>query len=173
MGERLASLDVKEGQAVTKGDVLGHLDTFAVRQAQQAAAAAQLADAKARLAAELVSADALINEAQIGVRQAEKLDPLDIQAQEAKVRLLKSELKNARTDLERMQSLTIPGAVSAQKMGEQTQGVRRAQEELLAAEATLAKASAGHVLNVERARRSWRWPRRAGTKRRRRRKSRP
>jgi HlyD family secretion protein len=113
--------------------------------------AAQLAEAKARLQAETAYCDALIKKAEVGVRRAEELDPLDIKAQQAKVYLLEDELETAQTDLDRLRSLTSPGAVPQQKLDQQAQLVRRVQQELVAARATLAKARAGRPLNQEQA----------------------
>lgn len=50
--DRLLALDVKLGDAVKKGQVLGYLDSYPVEAAARAAAAAQLAEAQARLKAQ-------------------------------------------------------------------------------------------------------------------------
>jgi HlyD family secretion protein len=150
MGDRLGSLKVEEGQWVEEQAVLGYLESYAERKAERDVFAEQLAEAKARRVTETAYADALIKEAEVGVRQAKELDPLDIEAQEAKVRLLGTELSTAQADLDRLQSLTSPGAVPKQKLDQQAQLVRRCQEELLAARKTLAKMQAGRVLNRDR-----------------------
>jgi HlyD family secretion protein len=151
MGEKLGKLLVKEGDLVKEDQELGRLDSYNVRKAQRDAAVAQLADARARLKAETAYADALVAEAQVGLRQADKLAPLDVQAQEAKVRALESELTTAQADLQRLQNISIPGAVSAQKMDQQAQGVRRVTEELAAARVTLTKAREGQGLQRDQA----------------------
>jgi HlyD family secretion protein len=151
MGARLASLKVKEGDRVKEGDVLGFLDNHAEAEAERNAAAAQLAEAKKRLDAEKAYSQALIQQAQIGVREAEKLDPLDIKAQEIKVSLLESALATHRSDLKRLTDVT-PGAVSSQQLGQQELLVRRDVEERDAAQAMLEKARAGAVLKAENAR---------------------
>lgn len=151
MGDRLHKLVAEEGQWVKQGAVLGYLDSHEERKAERDAIATQLTEARSRLAAELTYLDVQIKEAEIGVRQAKELDPLDVAAQEAKTQLLRTELATAHADLERMQSLTIPGAISAQKLGQQVQLVSRFRLELEAAKAMLTKAGAGQQLNLNRA----------------------
>lgn len=151
LGDRLEKLVVEEGNWVKQGTILGYLESHLERKAERDAIAAQLAEAKARLAAELTFLDAQIKEAEVGVEQAGKLDPLDVAAHKAKTQLLESELATAQTDLDRLQSLTTPGAVSPQKLAQQVQVVSRFRHELAAAKAMLAKASAGQGLNRKRA----------------------
>ncbi|HEY7307729.1 MAG TPA: efflux RND transporter periplasmic adaptor subunit [Gemmataceae bacterium] len=151
MGDRLGSLKVQEGQWVEEKAVLGYLESYEERKAERDVFEAQLTEARERRVAETAYADALVKEAEVGVRQAKELDPLDIEAQEAKVRLLGTERNTAQTDLDRLESLKTPGAVPKQKLDQQAQLVRRCQEELVAAQKTLAKMQAGRVLNRDRA----------------------
>ena len=150
IGDRLGKLQVEEDAWVKKGDVLGYLESYEERKAERETIAAQLAEAKARLAAELALLDAQIKEAEIGVQQAKELDPLDVDAQKAKVQVLEGELANAQTDLDRLISLTTPGAVSQQQLDQQKQLVRRFQQELLAAKAMLTKTASARQLNLKR-----------------------
>jgi HlyD family secretion protein len=152
MGDRLAKLEVKEGDCVRRDDVLGYLDSYAVRKAQCDAAAAQLADARAQLAADSAHASALLEEARVGLRMAQELGPLDIETQQAQVRRLECELSTARTDLGRARRLSQSRAVSPQELDQDTLTVSRATEELAAARAALAKARAQHELNLQGAR---------------------
>jgi HlyD family secretion protein len=152
LGDRLKTLRVKEGQKVEKGEVLGYLDTHDERKAEREAYAAQLADARARLEAEVAYANTQIAEAQVGLDQAQRLSPLDTRAQEARVRLLETELAAAQADQARLNSLRLPSSVPAQQREHQDQLVRRAEEELKAAQAALAKARVGQELGEARAR---------------------
>ncbi|MBM4072455.1 MAG: HlyD family efflux transporter periplasmic adaptor subunit [Planctomycetes bacterium] len=151
MGDRLHKLVAEQGIWFQQGAILGYLDSHDERKAERDAIATQLTEARSRLAAELTFLDAQIKEALVGVRQARELAPLDIAAQKAKTHLLETELATARADLERMQSLTTPGAISAQKLGQQLQLVSRYRQELEAAEAMLAKSAAAKLLNLQRA----------------------
>jgi len=151
MADRLGSLQVKEGDQVKKGDILGYLDSYAEAKAQRDAAAAQLGEAKTRLEAEEAYSQTLILQAQIGVREAETLDPLDIQAQEERVNLLDTALDGDRSDTERFRSVA-PGTISPQKLDQQALLVRRDEQELKAAKAMLDKARTGARLKRETAR---------------------
>jgi HlyD family secretion protein len=151
MGDRLGCLLVKEGDQVKTGQTLGYLDSHSEAKAQRDAAAAQLAEARARLEAERAYSQSLILQAKIGVREAQELDPLDIQAQEVRVSVLKSALETDRSDLSRLRGVA-PGTVSPQKLGQQELLVRRDEAELKAAQAMLEKARTGAVLKCETAR---------------------
>ena len=158
MGDRLRSLQVKEGDQVLAGAILGYLDSYPEAKAQRDAAAVQLAEAKARLDAEKAYSQVLILQAQIGIREAKKLDPLDIRAQEDRVNMLKSVLASDRSDRERLRSVAS-GTVSPQKLDQQSLLVRRDEEELNAAKAMLEKARAGASSSRKRHRRNCRRPR--------------
>jgi HlyD family secretion protein len=151
MGDRLGKLTVEEDQWVEKDYVLGTLESYDERKAEREAIAAQLKEAAARRTAELAFADARIEEAEVGVEQAEKLAPKDVEAQKAKVSLLSSELKTAEKDLKRMRSLTSQDTIPQQKLDQQAQLVERFRQELNAASATLAKAETGLALNLQKA----------------------
>jgi HlyD family secretion protein len=150
-GDRLGSLRVEEGQWVEQGAILGTLDSHAERRAEREALATQLAEAEERLAAETAHDNALLEEAEVSVSQARQLGPLAVRAQEAQVELWQGELSAARAKLQRLKAVTAPGAVAAEMIDQQTQLVRRAQEELNAARAALAKARAAQDLDLERA----------------------
>jgi len=148
MGDRLGSLQVKEGDQVKQGAILGYLDSYSEAKAQRDAAEAQLREARTRLEAETAYSQALILQAQIGVREAKVLDPLDIQAQEDRVNLLESVLASDRSDMERLRSVAS-GTVSPQKLDQQSLLVRRDDQELKAAKAMLDKARAGALLKSD------------------------
>src|SRR5262245_37011971 len=112
MGDRLGELKVEEGQTVEKEALLGYLESHGERKAERDAIAAQLEEARARLAAELAQADAQIKEAELAVRQARELGPLDVQAHEATVRLLEGEVTSAQADLELLQDQLKKGNVT-------------------------------------------------------------
>jgi HlyD family secretion protein len=150
MGDRLGKLKVEEGQTVAEGDVLGYLESYSERKAERDAYTAQLAEARARLAAETAQADAQIREAEVAVRQANNIGPLDVKAQEATVRLLEGEVATAQADLDRIRSVT-KGVINQSTIDQQAQLLRRRQEELTAARAVLDKASQGLPLSQDRA----------------------
>jgi HlyD family secretion protein len=151
MGDRLALLRVKEGDQVKAGQVLGHLDSFAEAEAQRDAANAQLKEAKARQIAEEAYSEAKVKEAGIGVREADELGPLDIQAQKDRIRALKSAVEFDRSEKERLRSV-MAGTIPQQKLEQQDLLLRRDEAELKAAEAMLEKAKVGAELKREAAR---------------------
>jgi len=147
----LVSLQVKQGDHVKEGAILGYLDSYSEAKAQRNAVAAQLAEAKIRLVAEQAYSQTLILQAQIGVREAKELGPLDILAQEDRVSMLESVLASERGDTDRLRSVAS-GTVSPQKLDQQALLVRRDEQELKAAKTMLAKARAGAGLKSETAR---------------------
>ena len=118
--DRLGRLLVHEGQEVEAGTILVYLESYAERLAEKNYAASQLCDAEARLAAETVYGKASIAEAEIRLKQVETLQPLDLQAQEAKVQQLKEALAVARKDLQRFKGLQQKGVISQQDTDHQS-----------------------------------------------------
>ena len=112
---RLARLPVKEGQRVTKGEVIAQLrqDEF---QAQLQAAQGQLDQARAAL-----------NALRVGERPEERL------RREAEVRAAEARLANARIDYERFARLVQSSAVSRSEYDRAQTAYRVAQEDHRAA----------------------------------------
>jgi HlyD family secretion protein len=146
-GDRLARVVVREGDVVNKGAELAYLESHPDRLADYNLARAQLEEANRRLKAVKDACQSTIEEAQIKKEQVEKVEPLDIQAQDARVRLLTEQLANAKTDLSRLQALKLD-SVPQQQLEMQTLAVRKAEEELVAARALLDKTKKGHELSL-------------------------
>ena len=87
MGDRVAKILVEEGATVEKGTPLADMESRALRKLELAAAAGQLKQAEARLAAETNLADVKIAAAKLGVKKAEAAG-LTLSAQENKIELL-------------------------------------------------------------------------------------
>jgi len=147
LNDRLGRLLVQQGQDVEAGDILAYLESYAERLAERNYAESQLHDAEARHAAEIAYGQASIEEAKSRLQQLEELRPLDIQAQEAKVRQLAADLVVAKQDLERFESLR-QRVVSQQDVEHQRLQVHRAEEELTSAKAGLAKLKASYSTNL-------------------------
>ncbi len=127
-GSRVLELKVSEGRKVQAGDVLALLDTHPMREAEQAAAAVALAEARTRLDAETAYAEALITQS----RQA--------------VRLLEVSVDHERREVERVKSLTATKALPEQRLVDQKflsdsreLELGKANAELAAAQAALAR----------------------------------
>ena len=146
-GTRLERLEVAEGDAVEAGEALAYVDTHALRVAQHESAMAQLKEAEARLTAEVAYGKQMIREAELSIEQA-KFVAMDIETQEAQIRLHEANFKLAQRDLERLEGLDS-ALVPAQQLEHQQLVVRRASEELHAARQTLKKLRATDKLNLE------------------------
>jgi HlyD family secretion protein len=151
-GDRLGRLLVVEGQTVQAGEVLGYLETYGERQAEKEWIASQLREARARLETETAHAEALIQEADLAVKQVEEVQLLDIQSQEAKVRVLEEELSNANKEFNRIIKLHGTGAVSPQEADSKSLAVNRAKEELLSARAVRDRLKVARDINLLQAR---------------------
>ena len=136
-GERLSRLEVDEGEEVAQGDVLAYLESYEERQAERNFAAAQLSEARRTLQAETSYGQAQIQEAQARIEQAERPKNLEIEAQRATIRRLEAELDLVQEDLARFERLFAEGAIAEQQLDEQQTAVRRVEEELNNAKATL------------------------------------
>lgn len=147
MGDRLAQLFVKEGDQISAGQKLAELHSKPLYEAQRALALANLEEAKRRLAAVRRVGEAMVREAELQLETAEKVEPLDLKAQEAKVRLLENQLATARKNLQRLEDLELK-SVSEQQFDAQRLAVQQSLEELTAAQAILEKLKAGQKSKV-------------------------
>lgn len=136
-GERIARLEVAEGDYIQQGTILAYLDSHSERLAERDYAASQLREAQAQLQAETQFGEAQVREAETQRGQIDQPQAFEIQAQQATVRQLNAELELARTDLRRSSDLVNQGAISRQEYDQQATEVRQKQEQLNNAEATL------------------------------------
>jgi HlyD family secretion protein len=150
-GEILRRLDVKQGDNVRKGTVLGYLDSYEERLAERDYAASQLAEAQERLAATTQFGEAQIREAQTRVLQAQAPGTSEIDAQRASVRQLEAELTLAQQDLVRQQKLQQEGAISQQDLDQQVSTTRQAEERLNNAKAVLRQRETEQATNIRNA----------------------
>lgn len=148
VGDRLERVLAEEGAQVKSGQELARLESYPDRLADRNLAASQLQEAQNRLTAVTAAGKASIREAEIRIQQIQKLDPLDVRAQEAKVRLLEEQLASVQGDLKRLQALK-ENTVSKQQLEAQMLAVRKGEEELAAAQAGLEKLKSGHAINLD------------------------
>ncbi|MBX7167784.1 MAG: efflux RND transporter periplasmic adaptor subunit [Pirellulales bacterium] len=145
-GDRVAKLEVQAGDEVRAGHVLAVLDSFTVRDAQRQAAAVQLDDARRRLDTELDYAKRAQQDAQLAREQA-LLGKTDVEASEAQLRALTASRDQAVRDLERLEK-SDPEVVSQQAIEHQRMMLKRANEELAAAQSQHAKVRASVELAI-------------------------
>lgn len=134
-GQRVERLTVKVGANVKEGEVLGQLDTLALRRQEVAVARAQLDEAKARRDSERTAAASRTAAAAVARDQAAAEDH-QIDAQRKQIALLERNLELARKDFARTEGLSTR-VISAQERERQGLAVRKAEAELDAAKATL------------------------------------
>jgi HlyD family secretion protein len=144
-GDRLAKLEVHEGDQVKAGQELAYLESHALRQSELALAEAQLKDAEKRQRAEVSFGQAQVREAELAVKQLET-QPLELRAQQARIESLEANLNMAQRDLERLQGLDAK-LVSPKEREHQQLLVTRATEELEAARAQLDQLAATQEIN--------------------------
>ncbi len=131
----LDALLVQRGEVVDK--VLGYLQSYAEQVAQQGSIAAQLEEAKARLAADEELYEAQIENAEIKLRRIEDLAPLKIVAQEQTVRSLRKGLINDKDILEADTTLMRSNVVARRTQANQETLVKQGKANLEAADARL------------------------------------
>ena len=152
IGDRVNRIVVKEGEFVHADQPLVYLESHAERLAQRDFVASRLAEAGERLDAERKYAQTLIEEARIAIEQLERPADLEIEAQQANVRLLEAKLASANIDLDRLVGLERKSAISAQKTDQQTLLVKRDREELNTAQLQLKRLEANREINRKLAR---------------------
>jgi HlyD family secretion protein len=150
-GERIQRLNVKEGDRVVKGAVLGYLESYPERLVERDRAASQLVEAQQHLQAATDYGNAQIQEAKTRVRQVDRPRTFEINAQKAAIRKLEAELNLANIDLQRNRSLYQQGAIAKQILDRQVSQVRQLQEAVNSAEAMLIKLETERTMNMQNA----------------------
>lgn len=128
--ERLARLEVDEGDYVKQDQVIAYLESYEERLAERDYAASQLTEAQAKLRTETQLGQAQIQEAQTRLQQVDRPKMLEMEAQQATIRELEAELTLARVDLQRLQRLQQEGAISLQQYDQQLWETRQIEERL-------------------------------------------
>jgi HlyD family secretion protein len=149
-GGVIARLEVGEGKAVRRGDVIATLDGRDGVVAEREHLQAQICEAERRLEAEKRYEDALLTEARLGRRQVDELEPCEIEAQQAKVDLCRENQKDAKKRLEQLEGLSRSSAATTVEVDQARSAVRRTDDELKYAQMLLDKLSKAHEINVKR-----------------------
>lgn len=146
--DRVESIAVKEGDEVKKEQKLAQLESHDDRVADRNLTNAQLDEARKRLLTINASGQAQIKEAESLLKYAKEVEPKEIAAQQARVRLLEKSQQSAEAELKRLKDLSA-GSVPQQMVDLQTLAKSKADEELSAARSQLERLDAGHDNNVE------------------------
>ncbi|HIK57365.1 MAG TPA: efflux RND transporter periplasmic adaptor subunit [Synechococcales cyanobacterium M55_K2018_004] len=137
VGERIARLEVVQGEQVKAGDVLAYLESYEEQKAQRDLAASQVVEAERRLRDTTTVGQAEIRAAETRLRQVREPGSAEIAAQTARIRELQAQLLLEQTNLQRNQTLRAEGAISQQALDQQVSRVRQLQEQIRTAESTL------------------------------------
>jgi HlyD family secretion protein len=148
MGDRVGSVCVKEGDRVTEGQPLASLASHDEARAQENATVAQLDEADKRLKAETAYSQSLVEQAKIVQREAQQLDPLDVEAKKAEVAGLKSALDADGKEADRWKTLEN-GPGPSQKADQHDLILKSDAQKLNAAQALLKKAERAVELKNE------------------------
>ena len=140
--ERLAKLLVEPGQFVKTGQVLAYLDNYRYRLAERQKAAAELAEAQARLSAGEDQGNARIQEARLRAQQLDEVPPREVEAEDARVRELQTNMDLAASEVTRYRTLLAKDAVSQQDYDRQAARLDAAKAALDAEQARLARLKA-------------------------------
>ena len=135
--DRLGKLLVQQGQMVKAGDTLAYLENYNSRLADRDRAAAALADAEAKLAAENQQGLDRIHEAEVRLQQVDEVPKRDIEAEEARVRELQTNRDLAASELTRYRTLLDKDAVSKQDFDRQSARLDASKAALESGQATL------------------------------------
>lgn len=136
-GARIESLTVKEGDVVTKSQVIAVLNTFDERNAERDLAQKRLEEAKLIFATEEQLGVLEIQEAETRLQQAKEPKFQAIRSQKAQIQRIQVELQQAKQDLQRFTSLMQKGAITLQTLENWQLAVRQREEDLEAANARL------------------------------------
>lgn len=137
--DRLEKLFVARGEAVKKGQVLGHLGGYEEQITQRDFFESQLKEAKLRLKTELVLNQTRVMSAEVRRRQVHEVSPLRIAAQEATIASLEAKLANDRDILSSQMQLFERGISSRRLREDQQANVMQGEANVKAARALLSQ----------------------------------
>ena len=137
LGERIARLEVTEGDFVKAGRILAYLESYEAQQRSRNLAASQVVEIKQRMQTDIKIRRSEIDLAQTQMTQIDKPQLLQIQSQQAVVQRLTAELLQAKKIRNRFEYLSNQGAISQQDFDTKQLALKQAQENLNQAQATL------------------------------------
>ncbi len=149
IADRLESLLVKRGDLVKKDQIMGHLQSYAEQVAERDAIAAQLEEAKVRLAAETELDEARINDATIKWETIAEVTPLRIEAQLKTIENLEAGIANDKDILQSLKALMRKNFTPRRSHDNQQTLVAQEEATLKSAEAQLAQLRREYVLDLQ------------------------
>jgi ABC exporter DevB family membrane fusion protein len=149
-GARVAEIKAAEGAKVEAGQVLIVLDLHEQRQREFDMIAMQVSEAADQLAAEKELAAQLIAELKLEREEAERVEPLEIEAQKERIRFLKLSMGQAHTHLKTLKELSNTDTIARNEYARQELMCTHEQSDVKSAEALLEKEQRAHDLHLER-----------------------
>jgi HlyD family secretion protein len=143
--DRIAKIQVEEGAHVKQNDVLVVLDSLVMRDLETKLADIQRREAEKRRDAITASGEAQIEVEKTRQNHVEQVEPLEIEAQEGKIKFLKAQKANAEKDAQRYAA--AGDTISEQDKEKQKLLLSQIRAELVAAECLLKKMNKAKELN--------------------------
>ena len=149
IADRLESLLVKRGDLVKKDQIMGYLQSHAEQVAQRDEIAAQLAEAKLRLAAEIELDQARIDDATIKWKTVAEVTPLRIEAQLKTIESIEVGIANDKDILHLLGILARKNFTPRRSYDNQQTLVAQEEANLKSAEALLAQMRQEYALDLQ------------------------
>lgn len=149
VGDRVERLLVTEGQKVDGNAELAVLESHDVALAERQEIAALLEEAKARTVTTRVHGQATVRTAELKLQTIEKLDPLRIDSQKARLRSIEFEARNAEDEFVRAERLLAVNAMPREDHNRRKLEHQRQQELLKGEQFALAELEANYTLSKD------------------------
>jgi HlyD family secretion protein len=151
LGERVARLEVAEGDWVEPEQILAYLSNYSVQRSQRDLAASRVTELTAQLQADTVAAEGQVAQSAAQMAQIDRPQLLQVQAQQAVLDGAEAELTSATTTRDRYQQLRRDGAIAQQDLDDQELIVQQAQATVSEAKETLEQLRRSRETNLQKA----------------------
>ncbi|NJN72483.1 MAG: HlyD family efflux transporter periplasmic adaptor subunit [Limnothrix sp. RL_2_0] len=151
MGERVARLEVVEGDWVEPGRILAYLSNYAVQRSRRDLVASRVTELTAQLQADTAAAEEQVAQSTAQMAQIDRPQLLQMQAQQAVLEGAEAELASAMTTRDRYRQLYRDGAIAQQDLDDQELVLQQAQARVIQAKETLEQLRRSRETNLQKA----------------------
>jgi HlyD family secretion protein len=151
LGERVARLEVAEGDWVEPGRILAYLSSYAVQQSRRDLAASRVTELTTQLQTDTSAAKEQVAQSAAQMAQIDRPQLLQVQAQQAVLERVAAELTSAVTTRDRYRQLLRDGAIAQQDLDDQELVVQQAQADVHQAQETLEQLRRSRETNLQKA----------------------
>lgn len=148
-GTRLIRLTVTEGDVVSQGSVIAHLNAYEEREAARDHAAAQLAEAQQLLAVETKAGEAAVDLAKLNQQHVREVLPLQIDALQADLKRAAVDWEDARSKLKRTAEAAKSKTITPSEYDDALFAAKRAEQIHRSAEITLEQLTRDRELKLK------------------------